>query len=74
MRLRLYQEGQTVYEGAAVPLKVEGEPNAKRSVAGGRMQLTKIPPGEYVMQINVTDVLRKDRYRSADQAIDFEVQ
>jgi VWFA-related protein len=74
MRLRLYQEGQTVYEGAAVPLKVEGEPNAKRFVAGGRMQLTKIPPGEYVMQINVTDVLRKDRYRSADQAIDFEVQ
>ena len=74
MQLRLYQEGRTVYEGDVIPIKSEAEPNAKRLAVGGRMQLTRIPPGEYVMQIIVTDILRKDKYRSVDQAIDFEVQ
>ena len=48
--------------------------NPKRLTARGRMRLTEIPPGHYVMQIVVADNLRYDNYRVAAQAIDFEVR
>jgi len=34
---------------------------------------TTIAPGEYVLQVIVTDRLAKEKYRSATQWIDFEI-
>ena len=56
------------------PLNIDGQQNSKRYVVGGRMELKKIPPGTYVMQIIVSDTLRKDKSGIAAQALDFEVQ
>src|SRR5207253_713437 len=52
-------------------LAATSEKDATRLAVGGHAQLTKIPPGEYVMQLLVFDSLRKDKSRMASQAMDF---
>jgi VWFA-related protein len=73
-QVRLYRDGQLVFEGPPSALDVGSEKEANRLAVGGHMQLTKIPPGEYVMQVVVFDSLRKDKSRVASQSIDFEVR
>jgi hypothetical protein len=46
----------------------------KRITANGRLQLAKaVKPGEYVLQIIVTDKLVDAKHRTATQWIDFEI-
>jgi len=35
---------------------------------------SKITPGDYVLQVIVTDKLAKDKYQVATQAMDFEIE
>ena len=72
---RLFRDGQQVYEGKPNPLPMNGQPDPKRLVAGGTMKLgAQIAPGDYVLQVIVTDKLAKDKFRTATQWMDFEVQ
>ena len=72
---RLFRDGQQVYEGKVNPLAMNGQQDPKRLVAGGTMKLgTQIAPGDYVLQVTVTDKLAKEKYRTATQWMDFEVQ
>ena len=73
-QIRIYRDGQAIYALPVSPLNIEGQQNANRYVVGGRMELKKTPPGSYVMQIIVSDTLRKDKSGIASQALDFEVQ
>jgi len=73
-QIRIYRDGQAIYALPESPLNIDGQQNSKRYVVGGRMELKKIPPGTYVMQIIVSDTLRKDKSGIAAQALDFEVQ
>ena len=46
----------------------------RQIVAGGKLQLGKgIEPGEYVLQVIITDRLAKEKYSNATQWIDFEI-
>jgi hypothetical protein len=38
------------------------------------LQLGRIAPGDYVLQVIVTDKLAKDKYRTAVQSMDFEIK
>ncbi|HEY0172406.1 MAG TPA: hypothetical protein VGB98_15395, partial [Pyrinomonadaceae bacterium] len=63
-----------VFTGQASPF--EGRPrNVAGDIdAGGRLRLGgELGPGEYVMQLVVTDLLAKEKYRVATQWIDFEI-
>jgi hypothetical protein len=76
-QLRLFRDGKQVYQGKVqdLPLDPKDQPDAKKLVTGGRLQLSsKMQPGDYVLQVIVTDTLAKDKYRVATQAMDFEVQ
>jgi hypothetical protein len=74
-QLRLFRDGKPVYQGKVMPLDSTGQPDLKKLVAGGRLTLgSKMEPGDYVLQVIVTDNLAKDKYRVATQAMDFEVQ
>ncbi len=43
--------------------------------AGGRLSLGRnMPPGEYVLQIIVTDKLGRSKFNRAVQTLDFEVE
>jgi VWFA-related protein len=72
---RLFRDGKQIYEGKPTPLDFAGQPDPKRLVSGGTLRLGgSIAPGDYVLQVTVTDRLAKEKYRSTSQWIDFEVR
>lgn len=72
---RLFRDGKQVYEGKVNALSFNGQTDPKRLVAGGTLKLgAQIAPGDYVLQVTVTDKLAKEKYRTATQWMDFEVQ
>jgi hypothetical protein len=75
-RTRLFRDGQPVFEGSERPVAVAPQTDPKRISYGSRLSLgSNLPPGDYVLQIVVTDQLRdpKDKHRTASQWIDFEI-
>jgi hypothetical protein len=73
-RMRLFRDGEIVYEGAPSMLSAPAEKDVKRFAVGGQMALTRVPPGEYVLQIVVADRQRNGSAGIAAQSIDFEVK
>jgi hypothetical protein len=68
------RDGQAVFTGKQVPVKNGGVANWRQFVAGGRLQLGKqMEPGEYLLQVIITDRPAKEKYNTATQWIDFEV-
>jgi hypothetical protein len=73
-QIRLFREGQGIFTGKSQPYDANGQTDLKRLTAGGALQLgTDMEPGEYILQVIVTDALAKDKYRVATQWIDFEI-
>ncbi|MDT4953230.1 MAG: hypothetical protein QOJ02_1368 [Acidobacteriota bacterium] len=73
-QMRLFRDGKEIFAGRVQPLPPGNQPDLKRLMAGGAVQLgTDMTPGEYILQIIVTDSLVKDKYRTATQWIDFEI-
>jgi VWFA-related protein len=75
VQTRLFRDGEQVYTGKPAPMAFSGQNDPKRLIGGGRMQLGgKITPGDYVLQVIVTDKLAKEKYRIATQSMDFEIK
>jgi VWFA-related protein len=75
VQMRLFREGEQVYVGHPLPVSTQGQDDPKRLVGAGRMQLgTSLVPGDYVLQVIVTDKLAKEKFRVATQSMDFEIQ
>jgi VWFA-related protein len=71
---RLFRNGQPVFAGKEIPLNLSNQPDLKRLSAGAAIQLgAEMVPGDYVLQIVVTDLLAKEKRRVASQWIDFEI-
>ena len=74
VQTRLFRDGKEVYQGKPAALPVEGQPDPRRLIGAGSMRLgDKITPGDYVLQVIVTDKLAKEKSRIATQAMDFEI-
>ncbi len=72
--LKLFRDGQEIFAGNLVIYDASKQTDLKRLNAGGRLQLgTEMTPGDYVVQVIVTDLLAKDKQRIATQWIDFQV-
>jgi hypothetical protein len=72
---RLFRDGQPVFQSPSQPYDF-GLPaaGAARLGAGRRLRLgAQLPPGQYVLQVVVTDELAKGKRRTATQWIDFEI-
>lgn len=73
-QVRMFREGQQVFAGKELPFNTDKQSDLKRLIAGGRLRLgTNLPPGEYVLQVIVTDTLAKEKHRTASQWMDFEI-
>jgi hypothetical protein len=73
-QVRLFRNGQQIFSGEVKPVDAANQPDLRRLASGGAMQLgAEMEPGEYVLQIIVTDSLAKEKYRVATQWIDFEI-
>ncbi|HEV2860749.1 MAG TPA: VWA domain-containing protein [Pyrinomonadaceae bacterium] len=74
VQTRLFREGQPVYEGRPQPVGLANQTDMKRLVFASRLRLgPALVPGDYVLQVVVTDLLAKEKQRVTTQWIDFEV-
>jgi VWFA-related protein len=74
VQVRLFKDGQQTYASPIQPLEIVQHPDPKRIGITGQLNLkTKQEPGEYVLQIILTDRLAKEKYRTATQWLDFQV-
>jgi hypothetical protein len=75
VQTRVFRDGKQLYEGKPMAFSGEGQKDPKNLIAGGRLQLgSKMAPGDYVLQVIVTDKLAKEKQRTATQWIDFAVE
>jgi VWFA-related protein len=71
--VRMFRDNQPVFTSQV--LNVTGQPDAKRVVAMARLKLGQnLKPGDYVLQVIVTDVADKGKPRVASQWITFEIE
>ena len=74
IQARLFREGQQVYVGQPQPFDPGQQSRLGRIEAAGRLQLgAALEPGEYVLQVVVTDAIAGKSNAVATQWIDFEL-
>jgi hypothetical protein len=72
-QVRLFRENQQVF--ASQVLNAAGQPEVKRVVAMAHLKLGQnLKPGDYILQVIVTDVADKGKPRAASQWITFEIE
>jgi VWFA-related protein len=74
-QMRLFREGKEAFTGKLQPLNIGQQTDLKRLDAGGRLLVgSNLQPGEYVLQVSVTDSLVKNkRLNTTTQWIGFEI-
>ena len=73
-QVRMFLNGKQVFDGIEIPYDASKQTDLKRLQMVGAIQLGSVmAPGEYVVQIIVTDALAKEKHRVASQWIDFEI-
>ncbi|HEX8137329.1 MAG TPA: VWA domain-containing protein [Pyrinomonadaceae bacterium] len=75
-QMRMFRDGQLVFTGKVLPYDASQQTDMKRLNAGGRIRVgPDLVPGDYILQVVVTDLLIKDKSRpsTATQVIDFTV-
>jgi VWFA-related protein len=73
-QLRLFRDGQQVFTGKVNPFDPGQQKDLTRLVAGGSLLLgSDLQPGDYALQLIVTDKLAREENRLSSQWIDFEI-
>lgn len=72
-QLRLFRDNQLVYAGRPTPFDASKQTDMKNLHSGTRIRLGGLAPGEYVLQIVVTDLLAPEKQRTMTQWTDFEI-
>jgi len=71
---KIFRDGKPVYEGPVKPVDFANQKDLERIPIGGGVQLgSALEPGEYLLQIVVTDPAAKEKQRTASRWIDFEI-
>jgi VWFA-related protein len=72
-QVRLFHDNQQIFAGRV--LDIWGPPDSHRLVAFGHLQLGQnLPPGDYILQVIVSDVAGKEHARLASQWLPFEIK
>ena len=70
----LLRDGKALYTGKPEPIEVGPQNDWRQIIAVARMQLgAQMEPGNYVLQVIITDRLAKEQFGVTSQWIDFEV-
>jgi hypothetical protein len=73
-QVNLFRDGKPVFTGKQNPMKSTGQADMKRLVGGGILQLgNDLEPGDYVLQVIVTDATAEQKYQTASQWMDFSI-
>ncbi|MFZ1702128.1 MAG: VWA domain-containing protein [Pyrinomonadaceae bacterium] len=73
-RIRVFRDGKIILDGTKKPIAVGGQTDLQHIKASGAIALgTQMLPGDYILQIIVTDELAKTKQQIATQFVQFEV-
>jgi VWFA-related protein len=73
-QLRIYRDGQLIFVGDQEAFSPFDQSDPKRLLGAGIVQMgSRMVPGEYVIQVVVTDLLGKQKEKIASQWIDFDI-
>jgi VWFA-related protein len=73
-QVRVFRDGQPVFTGRAQRFTLNNPPDISRLAAASAIQLgADMSPGEYVLQVIVSDLLAGDKYATASQWVDFKI-
>ena len=73
-QIRLFRGSEEVFSGNAVPTALTNEAGLEALIVGGKLVLAKsLPPGQYFLQVTVTDALAPRDRQTSNQWIDFEI-
>ncbi|HEX8291334.1 MAG TPA: VWA domain-containing protein [Pyrinomonadaceae bacterium] len=74
MRMRLFRDGRQIYAGPPVAFDPGRQSDMKNLLSGTRLGLDAgFVPGEYLLQVVVTDLLAPEKQSTAIQWTDFEI-
>jgi hypothetical protein len=75
VQARVFRDGEQVMADKSTLATAGSAADPERLNAGGRMSLGRnMTPGEYVLQVIVTDKLAKDKFKTVTQSMDFEIE
>ncbi|MCA1589035.1 MAG: VWA domain-containing protein [Acidobacteria bacterium] len=72
-RVKLFRDGRMIFEGSPQSVASSNFTGKSVDVAGSLSLGTVMTPGDYVMQISVTDKLAKEKRQTAHQFVQFEI-
>lgn len=73
-QIRLFRGSEEVFTGNTVPTALTKEAEREAIIVGGKLALANsLPPGEYFLQVTVTDELAPRDRQTSSQWIDFEI-
>jgi VWFA-related protein len=73
-QVRLFRGSTAVFTGKEIPYNANNQTDLKRLIAGGQIQLgTDLAPGDYALQVIVTDLNADEKHRTISQWMDFEI-
>ncbi len=74
IQTRLFRDGKMILEGSPSSVNTNGQKDLKRIEVSNAVTLgTDLLPGDYALQIIVSDILGERKNRIASQSIDFEI-
>ncbi len=75
VRTRMFHDGEQVFDDRKTLASAAGASDPRRLKAENRMSLgSDLAPGEYVLQVIVTDKLARGKFNTATQSVDFEIE
>lgn len=73
-RLRMFRDGQLVLDGKPVPVDLTGQTDMRGVAVNGAINiLNTMQPGDYILQVIVTDTLAKEGRQVAARHVQFEI-
>jgi hypothetical protein len=73
-RIRVFRDGTLILDGINNSIDLSGQTDLKHIKAAGAVAIgEKMIPGDYVLQVIVTDDSAKPKYKTATQIVQFEV-
>ena len=74
MQAKLFRDGKNVYTGPDVPIETANQPDPNRIVVNSALRLgAELEPGNYYLQVVITDQGAKNKVAPVVQWIDFEI-
>lgn len=75
METRIFRDGVQINESKPRPVVADQQGDAVHLLTAGEIRLgAKMQPGDYILQVVVTDKLADEKYNVASQWMDFEVR